>query len=230
MTELLAGDPVDRVLPPHRPTLKHEVAQYIRDQILGGAIRPGARIDQDRVAADLGVSRLPVREALITLEAEGLIENVPRRGAFVAPLLPEDILDHYEMYGQISGMAAARCGTDGSLELAAELERINKRMRNAAGTAEHDRLNFEFHQAINRNGGSRRLRAVLRNLANSLPTQFFARGPEQQWQERTLDEHDLIIAAIKAGDAEAAETAVIQHFRHTGEQAVKMLKVAGFWD
>lgn len=213
-----------------RQNLKHDAAKYIRDQILGGNMLPGTRIDQDQVAADLGVSRLPVREALISLEAEGLVENIPRRGAFVAALTPEDILDHYEMYGQISGLAAARCAALRPKELIDELNRINEQMRNSSDKALLDNLNFEFHQEINQVGGSRRLRSVLRMLARSMPTYFYARGAEFAFTEKAFDEHDFIIAAIKAGDAEAAEKAMIQHFRHTAEEAVEMLTASGFWN
>ena len=69
---------------PRRRNLSEDVAEYIREGIMSGALRPGTRIDQDAIAADLGVSRLPVREALISLDKEGLINTIPRRGAFVA--------------------------------------------------------------------------------------------------------------------------------------------------
>jgi len=213
-----------------RQNLKHDAAKYIRDQILGGNMLPGTRIDQDQVAADLGVSRLPVREALISLEAEGLVENIPRRGAFVAAITPEDILDHYEMYGQISGLAAARCAVLRPKELVTALNLINDKMRKSKDPALLDGLNFEFHQEINKVGGSRRLRSVLRTLSRSMPTYFYASGAQFEFTEKAFDEHDLITAAINAGDTEAAEKAMIQHFRHTAEEAVEMLRNAGFWD
>ena len=78
-----------------RPTLKDEAAQYVRDRILTGVRKPGMKIDQDAVADDLGARRLPVREALIALEAEGLVETIARRGLYVAALSPSDIRDHY---------------------------------------------------------------------------------------------------------------------------------------
>jgi len=99
-------DPVLR--PPRRRNLAEDVAEYIRASIMSGALLPGERIDQDAIAAELGVSRLPVREALISLDKEGLIRNLPRRGAFVAEMDREDVLDHYQLFGQVAGLAAAR--------------------------------------------------------------------------------------------------------------------------
>ena len=63
-----------------RPNLKQEAAQHVRDMIFSASVRPRERLDQDKIAEQLGISRLPVREALITLEAEGLVENIARRG------------------------------------------------------------------------------------------------------------------------------------------------------
>ena len=93
----------------HRaPSLKELAAAEIRQRIFSGALRPGSKVDQDAIAADLGMSKLPIREALITLDSEGLVRNIPRRGAFVAPLTRDDIRDHYHIFGTVVGIAAER--------------------------------------------------------------------------------------------------------------------------
>jgi len=213
-----------------RTNLKDEVAQHVRDLILSGTVHAGERIDQDDIAEKVGVSRLPVREALIMLEAEGLVVNIARRGAFVAPLSPDDISDHFEMYGLLAGLAAARVArSDKQPELLATLEDIQRRMRAARDGDELDELNFAFHQAINRAGTSRRLRSVLRMLSNNMPTHFFSRSVERDWQERALDEHEVIIAALRARDDTLASQATAEHFRHTAEQAIHLLQEQGFW-
>lgn len=212
-----------------RPNLKQEAAQYVRDMIFSASVRPRERLDQDRIAEDLGISRLPVREALITLEAEGLVESVARRGSFVAALSPQDIMDHYEMYGLLSGMAAARAADSAPSAAVDAIADAAARMRITTEPREHDALNYDFHQAINKAGSSGRLRAVLRTLSRSMPSHFFEHNLEWEWQERALSEHDLIVAALRAGDGKAASEAVAQHFRHTGAQAVRMMEAAGFW-
>lgn len=213
-----------------RQNLKQEAAKYIRDLIFSGEVHPGQRLDQDKLAEALGVSRLPVREALITLEAEGMVNNIARRGSFVARLEPDDILDHFTMYGLLSGVAAARVAERRTPELMADLADISARMRETSDPAEHDRLNYSFHQAINRAGGSRRLISVLRILSDNMPSHFFETNTEWEFREQAFDEHDEIVEAIKNGDAAAASTAVATHFRHTGEQAVRMLSGVGFWE
>lgn len=217
----------DRAL---RQNLKQDVATHLRDQIFSGALKPGERIDQDGLADAVGVSRLPVREALIKLEAEGMVVNLPRRGAFVALLEPEDITDHFEMYGVLSGVAAARAASLGSAALVDDLNDISSLMRKATDPDEHDRLNFRFHQLINKAGSSRRLISVLRILSDNMPSHFFTSNNEWAFRERAFAEHDQIVAAIKAGDAGGAASAITNHFRHVGEQAVHSLRSAGFWN
>jgi DNA-binding GntR family transcriptional regulator len=212
-----------------RQNLKQDVATHLRDEIFSGALKPGIRIDQDALAAAVGVSRLPVREALIQLEGEGMVVNVPRRGAFVAPLEPEDIEDHFEMYGVLSGVAAARAASLGSEQLVKEISEVSAKMRRATDPDEHDRLNFTFHQLINKAGGSRRLISVLRTLSDNMPSHFFSSNNEWEFRERAFAEHDEIVAAIKAGETDGAAKAVANHFKHVGEQAVRSLSSTGFW-
>lgn len=219
---------VDRP-PRSRQNLKQEAAKYIRDLIFSGEVRPGQRLDQDALADALGVSRLPIREALITLEAEGMVQNVARRGSFVAKLEPEDILDHFEMYGVLSGIAAARVASKPNAELVRQLAEISSAMRSTQDPSEHDRLNFSFHQAINKAGGSRRLISVLRILSDNMPSHFFESNTEWEFRERAFAEHDAIVEAMAAGEARKVSALVAEHFHHTGEQAVRMLTAAGFW-
>ena len=91
----------------NHPSLKDTAAAYLREQILTGQLTPGTKVDQDEISVALGMSRLPVREALIELAQESLIDAVPRRGAFVARLERADIIDHYRIFGLIAGLAGA---------------------------------------------------------------------------------------------------------------------------
>lgn len=211
-----------------RPNLKDEAASHLRDRIFSGRLRPGDRIDQDAVAEELGTSRLPVREAIITLGAEGLVNNVPRRGAFVAPLTPDDVLDHYTIYGVLCGLAAERAAHTLDSDQLAELAELNRRMRRAQDPAVQEELNYRFHQIINRAGSSRRLTAVLRMMTDSMPTRFFEFT--EDWGTRAYRDHRAIIRALEAGDGDGARVAVAAHLRSGGEQGVAALRAAGFWE
>jgi DNA-binding GntR family transcriptional regulator len=210
-----------------RPNLKDEAATYLRDEILAGRLKPGDRIDQDRVAADLGISRLPVREALITLSGEGMVEMLPRRGAFVAHLTPDDVLDQYLIFGSLCGLAAARAASTITDAQLSDLDELLGRMDAVEDAEELEQLNYRFHQIINRAGGSRRLTRVISTIAKGMPTHFYEFT--QDWGNRARLEHKAILQALRARDAVKAEAAVEAHLRSGGHQAVKMLESSGFW-
>src|SRR5262245_37621497 len=159
--------------PISHPSLKDAAAAYLREQILTGKLTPGTKVDQDEVSAALGMSRLPVREALIELAQESLIDAVPRRGAFVAQLERADIVDHYRIFGLIAGLAASRAATSLSGAQLVELRRVQQSFESATDPEALAHWNHEFHRTINPAGGSRRLVSVLALLARSLPVRYF---------------------------------------------------------
>jgi DNA-binding GntR family transcriptional regulator len=223
------NDPDGRVPAPpslDRPNLKNEVAAAVREMIFSGLLRPGRRIDQDELAARMQVSKLPVREALIALESEGLVEIVPRRGAYVATLSRLDIADHYNIFGMLSGVAAERAATKLTGAQLDELEDLVNRMEGKP-PAEQSELNFRFHRLINRAGGSRRLLSVLALLSNSIPPHFFEFTPG--WPESADEAHRLILAALRDRDPQRAREEMERHLRASAEHSVHVLEELGFW-
>ncbi|MFN3218037.1 MAG: GntR family transcriptional regulator [Acidimicrobiales bacterium] len=211
-----------------RGGLADEVAAYVRDLILTGSLRPGTRIDQEAIAAALDVSRSPIREALVILGQEGLLDVTPRRGASVAHLAPEDIVDHYELYGVVAGRAAAMAAATLEDEQIAELEAIHARFSRHRDDGEDlSRLNFEFHRILN-TVAPRRTRWLLRLLERSVPTDYyeFADG----WNRRAIDQHAAILEAVIARDPDRARQAMEEHLRQSGLAAAEALRASGFWD
>lgn len=210
-----------------RPNLKDEIANHVRSLILSGSLRPGDRIPQDDVATALSVSRLPVREALIALEAEGLVENLPRKGSYVAMLQPEDVIDHFMVVGLLSGVAAERAAGRLDADQLTELERLCVAMERERDAAEQEALNTRFHAIINRAGSSLRLRSMLRSLSRSIPSTFFEMPTD--WQEWAGHDHRAILAAVRNGDGAEAARLTREHLRNGGEAAVTGLRAVGFW-
>src|SRR5271170_7001855 len=105
------------------PSGEH-IASHVRSLIFEGELRPGMRVPQDAIAQDLGVSRIPVREALIVLEREGWVTNEMHRGAFISALDEQAVHDHYELYGLICGFAANRALSRGAADLPQRLADI----------------------------------------------------------------------------------------------------------
>jgi DNA-binding GntR family transcriptional regulator len=210
-----------------RPNLKAAVASKIREMILGGVYRPGDKINQDQLAADFRISRLPVREALIVLEAEGLVANIARRGAFVASVSRSDVLDHYAIFGVVAGIAAARAATELTDEQLAHLQSMIDEMRNTANLSTINDLCVSFHREVNQAGASRRLRSELRRLSQGIPSRLFTSAPE--WRAQADADHVLILIALSRRDPELADKSTRDHLHSSGVFAVERLEHAGFW-
>lgn len=213
--------------PPRRSNLAEEVCDHLRDAILTGRLRPGERIDQDAIAAELGMSRLPVREALIALDGEGLVRTVPRRGSYVERLTPGDITDHYQIFGHMAGLAASRAAARATDDDRARLRELQRQLRATTDPQQLERLNFEFHRVINAAGGSRRLNSLIRLLSRSLPTHFYEFVPD--WHDQAHEQHDEIVAAIVARDPAAAQQAMERHLLAGARHAVQALRRQGFF-
>jgi DNA-binding GntR family transcriptional regulator len=222
----VAKDAVDRV--PRRRNLADDVADHIREAILTGRMRPGTRVDQDAIAEELGVSRLPVREALIALDQEGLIATIPRRGSRVQQLSPDDIIDHYELFGQVAGLATARAVTRIDEAGVARLSDLHAQMEATPDKAERQRLNFEFHRTINTAAGSKRINSMLRLLSKSLPMPYVDFPDE--WLHDASEQHDEIMAAFTKRDSAAAQRAMQNHISSSGRHAIDVLTAMGFFE
>ncbi|MEP7201405.1 MAG: GntR family transcriptional regulator [Ilumatobacteraceae bacterium] len=222
----MGDDVVYRQRPVKRERFAEQVAIELREMILSGRLAFGERIDQDAVADAHGMSRLPVREALITLEQEGLVVNTPRRGAYVAQLSPEDVFDQYEVYGLVAGIAAARAAERLTAKQLADLRRAHEQFVKAKGGAAQQRSNEAFHRIINR-AASSRLRSTLGLLARSLPSHHYMF--DSAWAKLAAKHHAKVLVAIERRDAVAAREAMAEHLVASGRQAVVALTRKGFW-
>lgn len=207
--------------------LREKVADHLRDMILAGRLHGGQRINQEQTAVELGVSKLPVREALLLLEAQGLVINHPRRGAFVQELTGADILDHYSAYGLLSGIAAERAATALTETQRRRLQENLKEFENSKSSSKSEELNLEFHQIILRAGRSNLLASLLGGLGRTLPAEIFYGKKQRGWMWSALQEHRDILDAIMRRDGTAAAEAMARHLRHGGEYAVDQLRKSG---
>lgn len=208
-----------------RQAMSRHVADRIRDLIFDGTLTRGQRVPQDALAEELGVSRLPVREALIALETEGLVASEPHRGTFVVPILRADIEDHYRMYGLIQGLAASRAA---SVIDDATLRRLGDLHDAMSATSDldsiHD-LNWQFHALINQTGGSTRLISVLRQLGRNLPRSVYESASSSLAAANAG--HQLILDALRDGDGEAANEASLQHTIDESRFVIERLRQRG---
>ena len=209
-----------------RGSLADEVVTYVRDLILAGSLKPGTKIDQDAIGEALDVSRSPVREALVILGREGLVEVTPRRGVSVANLTPDDIVDHYELFGVVAGRAAAMAAVSLKDDEIAQLSSIHERFEHDSGE-DLSALNNAFHRVIN-SAAPRRTRWLLQHLVRSVPARYyeFIEG----WDAQAVQHHAVILEAITARDADGARQAMEEHLHQSGMAAAEFLQRHGYWD
>ncbi|MGA0208812.1 MAG: GntR family transcriptional regulator [Candidatus Nanopelagicales bacterium] len=210
-----------------RTNLAEDAAVHLRAAIMRGDLRPGQRIDQDAVAETLGISRLPVREALIGLAQEGLVDNLPRRGAFVARFSKEDVVDHYQLFGQVAGLAAARAVARMTPDQVMELKDINQRLITTTDVSEQQKLNHEFHRRITIASASQRIISMVGLLSRSLPMPY--EKLPREWLADADQQHSDIIDAFLRRDTLAAQRSMEQHIASSGRHAVEVLDKLGFF-
>ncbi len=211
------------------PTYKDQVVALLQNAIFNGSLRSGQRIDHDAISRELGVSRLPVREALLVLEQEGFVTMELHRGAFVAELTPEDIRDHYELYARVGAFAAGRSAAvlldddiDGLVQMAQAMGRTSE-------PSELYELSFEFYREVYRTGASRMLRLALRDLARTIPAWLFA-SPDPSLARDTARYAEGVVQALRRRDATAVEALVGENILRNGTAVVRRLQESGFWE
>lgn len=202
---------------PRRPSQR--AYEAVRAVALSPDRRPGERLKEEELAASLGVSRTPIREALRRLAAEGIVEFVPNRGAHVATWGGTDLEEIFNLRARLEGYAAFRAATRIEAAQLAQLAQLAERMDRAAasgGTRAIDRvteLNGAFHQLIVTAAHSQRLESLLAGLIQvSLAHRTFRRySPEALG--RSLAHHHELVAAMRAGDPDWAEAIMRSHIR-----------------
>ncbi len=211
-----------------RTQLPEEVASYVRDLIISGEARPGEFLRIERIADALGVSQTPVREGLLSLKSEGLVNLLPRRGFVVAPITPQDIKDLFWAQAQLAGELAARAAEKVTDE---QLEHLTANVKQyAAAVAAGDwelipEIGLEFHREVNRAAHSHRLVLILDTVMANLPGRFYAAGNPKQ----TGAEHPELLKAFKKRDSERARRLMIDHISAQGDRLIEILAERGLW-
>jgi DNA-binding GntR family transcriptional regulator len=208
--------------------LKDEAVRHIREQIVAGTLRPGSKVDQDQIADRLGISKAPVREALIELAQKGFIDALPRRGAFVAAVTAEDIEDHYELTAQVMALSVRRAVKNLTAENLAELRRLHEQIRSAADVSEQHALDRRFFSIIARAGRSRRFDAVLGFLGGALEGSLYYAAPD--WGAHEAEHRAALLDALERRDSRAASRLAVEHLHGCAQVTVKYLTERGYWD
>jgi DNA-binding GntR family transcriptional regulator len=214
------------------PSLADLARDKIRDAILHGAIKPDEWLTIEKMATQLGISRTPVREALKTLEADGLVRIFPNRGAVVCRFDAQDLKNRYALRALLEGHAGeAACAAEGAAladrldgicsSMAARLRKL--KVPRDADLVELIELNGEFHRAIVRASGNGLLQKFLDMLQTPLVHRFYQwRDPARQ--QAVMDDHAAIVKALRLRQPALVKSLLEKHVLEACEFLLKSLQ------
>jgi DNA-binding GntR family transcriptional regulator len=205
---------------PDRGSTADAVTDALREAILDGLIPASTWLREEEIAAELQLSRTPVREAIRRLTSEGLAVRMPNHGTQVAPMAMEDILAVYTVRENLEGLAARLAAQRASEQLRTRLRDVHERFRTAAVTGNASvlsDLNLEFHRAIREASGNRYLERFLTLVEHAVRRFGNTTFRESRRVDATIYEHESILDAIVNGMAEDAEVHARSHMRRARE-------------
>lgn len=202
------------VRPPLAKNASLVAVEVIREAIMDGRLEPGQRLKEEELARELGISRTPVREALLILQTEGLLEATPNRGATVRTYDADGLSDLYMLRAALEGLAARLAAERVTKRDLAKLRKSCDRFDAISGSGALKDLvkeNLAFHDTILDVAGNERIAQMVRGVTE-LPLvykSYLWYSPSQKVVSAHY--HRLIVAALEARDPERAETVMKQH-------------------
>ena len=187
--------------------LREQVYDHLRLLMARGELRPGGYLDLGALEARLGVSRTPLRDALLQLESEGFVAILPRRGVQVRALTRDDVRHVYEIVGALEGAALLAAFPRLGPPAAARLRSLNREMREAVKAGDFDRYyerNLAFHDVFLDRCDNERLVRLVRTLKQRLYDWPRRRGFVKAWETASVGEHAAFARLVAEGDARAA--------------------------
>lgn len=209
--------------PLNHATLAEQVYQRLRQEILRNVYPPGAALPEKVLADQLAVSRVPVREALRRLAADGLVTLKPRQGAFVSSLSPQQFLDAYRVREALEDLAIRLALPNLTPDDLAELARLQDAMRRHAAAGDVDAffvVNRAFHALFVQRSANEYLAGIYFPLMDQMRRHLSSSLGLRGGLERSIEEHQAILAAVRAGDADEAACLLREHI-HVPQRALE---------
>ncbi|MCL4699166.1 MAG: GntR family transcriptional regulator [Burkholderiaceae bacterium] len=193
--------------------LYQEVAERLREAIFARRLEPGSWIDEQKLAAEYGISRTPLREALKVLAVEGLVTMKVRRGAYVTEMSPDDVQQVYHLLGLLESDAAAQVAAHATPAQRAELEALHQQLERQVKSREaFFATNERFHMALLRIAGNRWAEQVVTDLRKVMKLNRHHSLFKQGRLADSLAEHRALMLAIGRQDGRGAARLMREHF------------------
>lgn len=206
------------------------IATALVNDIVAGEIAPGTRLDETALSARFGVSRTPVREALLRLTSSGFAEQLPRRGTFVRKVSLREMVEMFEVMAELEALSAKLAARRLTAAQEAAMEQALAGCAEAAATGDTDayyEANEVFHQLIYRASGNRFLAEQALSLQSRLQPYRRLQLRAGDRMRHSLAEHRAIVAAIKAGDQAEVDAVVKGHVLVQGEKFTDLMAKLG---
>ena len=201
-------------------SLRGQVFDKIRSDILNGKYKRGEELVESSIGKELGISRTPVREAIRQLELEGLVQLVPNKGAFVTGISEKDVRDIYLIRARLEGLAARMAEKNITPELLDAMEETVVLSEYHAKKEHYEQvceMDSKFHKLLYKASGSRILEHTLTDFHQYVQRVRMASIMKKRRMEKSNDEHDAILTAIREHDEEKAELVATRHISNTVE-------------
>ncbi len=198
-----------------------ELRDALEDRILTGHFRPGDRLDEAAIARDFEVSRTPVRQAIFQLAATGLIEHIPRRGAFVLEVGPERLSEMFEVMAELEALSARNAARRANAEDLADLALHHEACIKAAAAGDADAYyyaNETFHASIRKIGGNTFLLQEIDRLQKNLKAFRRLQLRARDRITTSLEEHERIMNSLIASDSDGAAREMRLHISIQGDR------------
>ncbi len=209
----LSADPIPRPEP-----LRAAVYARIVARIVSAEYRPGSVLTEAALSRAMGVSRTPVREALLRLEAEGVLESTLARGFMLRALSRSEAAELYPILAALEGLAVQNAGPAVKPVLGT-LRATLSELESCADPVRRWQLDAAWHRALTSAGGNRRLADLIAQLRTSLSRYELAYMQQVRSRDRADQQHREILGALEAGDARRAARLLTKHW-HDGEEVI----------
>jgi DNA-binding GntR family transcriptional regulator len=205
-------------------TIRQKVYHHVREHIMSGEIAPHERLVETKIAQEIGTSRTPVREALHSLEREGLIEAIPRIGYAVKPISDKEVEEICEIRGLIEGLAARWAMEKDHKQLTKELKKnigAAEELTSRGEIAGFVELDAQFHEVIARLSGSKRLLELAQTLRHHMLRYRRQSIYLQGTVLRAIEGHKGILKAVETGDPEEVSEAIRIHLEQSKRDTLR---------
>lgn len=215
------------IIPIARPALYLEAVQRLRQLIVEGDIAPGAKLNERELCDRLALSRTPLREAIKTLAAEGLVDLLPNRGAVAAQMSEQDVADTFEVIAGLEGQSGELAAQRIEPAELAEIRALNFEMRAAHARLDlptYYRINAQIHNLVNAAARNPVLTRTYRTVnARVQALRFRSNFDPVKWQ-RAVGEHDAMVDALAARDAARLRSLLVLHLEHKRDTVLELMR------